>query len=124
MDPSYIKTKKKGKGYIDEAVAKIKMEGIRQRLLVNILKAADYYVDLNETYGNRKKSSTVEEEDERDVINDLAKLLKTKKSTEGERSRGTGLQYTAKTSSNSRRESPTQEDRPTGARKRKTTTGK
>ena len=30
-------------------------------------------------YSIRKESSTVEEEDERDVINDLTKLLKTKK---------------------------------------------
>ena len=79
LDPSYIRTKRQGKGYINEDVAKIGMEGIRRRLLVNILKAADYYVDLNEMYSIRKESSTVEEEDERDVINDLTKLLKTKK---------------------------------------------
>ena len=79
LDPSYIKAKRQGKGYIHEVISKDKMEGIRQRLLVNILKAADYYVDLNELYSFRKDSSTVEQEDERDVITDLTKLLKTKK---------------------------------------------
>ncbi len=79
LDPSYLKTKRQGNGYIHEGIAKIKMQGIKQRLLVTILKAADYYTDLSEMYNNRKKSSTVEEEEDRDVINDLTKILKNKK---------------------------------------------
>ena len=79
LDPSYIKTKRQGNGYIHEGIAKIKMQGIKQRLLVTILKAADYYTDLSEMYNSRKTSSTVEEEEDRDVINDLTKILKNKK---------------------------------------------
>ena len=55
------------------------MEGIRQRLLVNILKTADYYVDLIKLYSYRKPSSEVKKEDERNVIDDLTKLMRTKK---------------------------------------------
>ena len=55
------------------------MEGIRQRLLIDILKTAYYYVDLNELYSFRNPTTEVEKEDERDVITDLTKLMKTKK---------------------------------------------
>ena len=79
VDPSYIKAKKQGKGFIHELIRQDKMEGIRQRLLVNILKTADYYVDLNELYSFRSPTTEVEREDERDVITDLTKLMKTKK---------------------------------------------
>ena len=79
LDPSYLKTKRQGNGYIHEGIAKLKMQGIKQRLLVSILKTADYYTDLSVMYNSRKKSSTVEEEEDRDVINDLTKILKNKK---------------------------------------------
>ena len=79
VDPSYIRAKERGKGFIHEAVRKDKMEGIRSRLLVNILKTADHYVDLNELFSYRKPSSEVEKEDERNVIDDLTKLMKIKK---------------------------------------------
>ena len=79
VDPAYILGKKKGKGFMNEVSRKDKMQGIRQRLLVSILKTADYYVDLNEMYSYRDPSTIVEKEEERQVIFDLAKLMKTKK---------------------------------------------
>ena len=79
VDPAYILGKKKGKGYMNETTRKDKMQGIRQRLLIRILKTADYYVDLNERYAIRYPSTIVEKVEERSVISDLAKLLKTKK---------------------------------------------
>ena len=79
VDPSYIRAKKQGKGVINEALRKDKMEGNKQRLLVNIVKTADLYTDLNELYSYRNPSTEVEREDVRDVITDLALLMKTKR---------------------------------------------
>jgi hypothetical protein len=79
VDPSFIKAKKQGKGVMNDMIRKDKMEGNRHRLLVSILKAANYYVDLEEMYSYRSPSVEVEEVDERDVILDLTKLMKTQK---------------------------------------------
>ena len=71
--------KEKGGGFIHEAVKKDKKDGNRTKLLIDIIRAVGYYVDLNELYSHRKPSSCIQKEDARDVIDDLIHIMKTKK---------------------------------------------
>ena len=79
VDPSYIGVKAEGEGYIpDDKRIDMKNTNFKQ-LLIDIIRALDYYIDMNERYALRQPSSFIEREKPKNIVHDLTILIKTKK---------------------------------------------